>query len=137
MKLFGVEIATEEVVGVSIMICLAIYLSLKQRKIDEGIKRNEVYVIGKLINSEFAGDAGWSHNYEYKYKGQKYKTFHYAKPRVIRTDSLIAFRLDSMLPKNVKIVSHKALPVCIRFTDMGKHWTGFPACIASVNDNKL
>lgn len=90
------------------------------------IKKDPVYVIGKIYSIEFNGD-GYTYKFYYKCNGVKYNTVLVAS-KLFRQEDLILLRISKKDPQywfHIKSL----IPDCIvSKPDLDKYWTSFPSC---------
>jgi hypothetical protein len=118
-----------EIIGVTIIVCVTIFLLIKYKSEDARLKHEGVFVIGRLFNSSFGSDPGWVYKYEYYYGNKRYvRSFTGPIGEGILSDSVMFFNI---LPKEPEVCRqiYKRVPECYKKMKFeNKFWTEIPSC---------
>jgi hypothetical protein len=92
------------------------------------INSKGVYVLGKVTQSTFGGDAGWAHKIFYNYANEHFEVFYTGSLRR-NSDSLLFLRINPVNGKEFRIVDSLIVSSCFQFDiapDSG--WSQIPIC---------
>ena len=124
----------DEIIGVMVIFIVAVLLFIRMYKNKTSLKSNGVVVIGKLIESTFAGDGGWYHEFNYNFENKQYSyTYNGPIKEYLSIDNLIFLKIDRLNPKNCWIVKNVGVPFCLSYPkNQYSYWKEIPRCSTDV-----
>ena len=119
-----------EIIGVTIIVCVTIFLMNRCKSEEARLKHEGVFVIGSLFNSSFGGEQGWVYEYEYYYENKKYvRSFSGPIGEAMLSDSVMFFNILPKRPEVCRQVLNTRVPECYkRIKFENKFWTEIPSC---------
>lgn len=107
---------------------VSILLLVKYFYSNSVINSKGVYVLGKVTQSTFGGDAGWAHKIVYNYANQHFEVFYTGLLRQ-NSDSLLFLRINPVKGNKFRIVESLPVSSCFRLDDTpDSGWNQIPIC---------
>jgi hypothetical protein len=109
----------EEIIGISILLFLAIFLFIRKQINESKLEEKGVIVLGVFKNETFSSDNGWIYYYGYKYQSKAFiGKVSCMKSEQMKLDSLLFFKILPNSPDVYLQLENIHVPKCIRINDV-------------------